>query len=265
MPVAAVSESKEVRVHPRRDSEASRRARPVAVHQRAMVPVGGAARAPAPSHGVDGGDGPPGPPRHHVPPAQLPAPPRLRAGAAQLAPQAAALVGAFVTGLLARKRREQIDGINEKLRQINSEMRRQREEVRTPGWWAGGRAGSPPPQPALAPAPWLAAGGKGCQSPVARAAPPRPAPPCFAGGGCLRRRGPRGSAVPDRARALARGALRRAPDRVVWQPEAQPGARAASDRGLHQVSKRVPAASQASALRHSVRFAGGVSWSGHGG
>lgn len=43
--------------------------------------------------------------------------------------QAAALVGAFVTGLLARKRREQIDGINEKLRQINAEMRRQREEA----------------------------------------------------------------------------------------------------------------------------------------
>jgi hypothetical protein len=148
-----------------------------------MVPVGGAARAPAPFHGVDGGDGPPGPPWHHVPPAQLPAPPRLRAGAAPLTPQAAALVGAFVTGLLARKRREQIDGINEKLRQINSEMRRQREEVRPPGWWAGGRAGSPPPPPALAPAPWLAAGGKGCRSPVARAAPPRPASQAAAASG----------------------------------------------------------------------------------
>lgn len=40
--------------------------------------------------------------------------------------QAAALIGAVVTGVLARRRREEMEGLNGKLRQINTELRRQR-------------------------------------------------------------------------------------------------------------------------------------------
>ncbi|EFN54585.1 hypothetical protein CHLNCDRAFT_135416 [Chlorella variabilis] len=41
--------------------------------------------------------------------------------------QAAALIGATVTGILARRRREEMQGLNRKLRHINAELRRQRE------------------------------------------------------------------------------------------------------------------------------------------
>lgn len=41
--------------------------------------------------------------------------------------QAAALIGAVVTGVLARRRRTEMQTLNEKLRQINAELRRQRE------------------------------------------------------------------------------------------------------------------------------------------
>jgi hypothetical protein len=41
--------------------------------------------------------------------------------------QAAALIGAVVTGVLARRRREEMQGLNRKLRHINAELRRQRE------------------------------------------------------------------------------------------------------------------------------------------
>lgn len=51
------------------------------------------------------------------------------APAGPLSLQAAALVGATVTGVLARKRREEMEALNAKLRHINAELRRQREEV----------------------------------------------------------------------------------------------------------------------------------------
>ncbi|KAL4419602.1 hypothetical protein ABPG77_001656 [Micractinium sp. CCAP 211/92] len=41
--------------------------------------------------------------------------------------QGAALIGAVVTGVLARRRRTEMQALNEKLRQINAELRRQRE------------------------------------------------------------------------------------------------------------------------------------------
>ncbi|KAL4427602.1 hypothetical protein ABPG75_001691 [Micractinium tetrahymenae] len=41
--------------------------------------------------------------------------------------QAAALIGAVVTGVLARRRRTEMQALNEKLRQINAELRRQRD------------------------------------------------------------------------------------------------------------------------------------------
>lgn len=41
--------------------------------------------------------------------------------------QAVALIGAVVTGVLARRRRVEMQGLNTKLRQINSELRRQRD------------------------------------------------------------------------------------------------------------------------------------------
>jgi len=41
--------------------------------------------------------------------------------------EACALLGATVTGVLARKRRQQLESTNEKLRRINAELRRQRE------------------------------------------------------------------------------------------------------------------------------------------
>lgn len=48
-------------------------------------------------------------------------------------PQAAALIGAVVTGVLARRRRVETQTLNDKLRQINAELRRQREQqVRIP-------------------------------------------------------------------------------------------------------------------------------------
>jgi len=45
-----------------------------------------------------------------------------------VAAQAIALVGAAFTGVLARKRRQQLEATNEKLRRIAAELRRQREE-----------------------------------------------------------------------------------------------------------------------------------------
>ena len=42
--------------------------------------------------------------------------------------QAAALIGAVVTGVLARRRRVETQTLNDKLRQINAELRRQREK-----------------------------------------------------------------------------------------------------------------------------------------
>lgn len=42
--------------------------------------------------------------------------------------QGLALVGATVTGVLARKRREEMEALNSKLRTINAQLRRQREE-----------------------------------------------------------------------------------------------------------------------------------------
>jgi len=55
-------------------------------------------------------------------------------------PQAAALIGAVVTGVLARRRRVETQTLNDKLRQINAELRRQREQqVRFDGCacWSG--------------------------------------------------------------------------------------------------------------------------------
>lgn len=52
--------------------------------------------------------------------------------------QAAALIGAVVTGVLARRRRVETQTLNDKLRQINAELRRQREkQVRMYGCPAG--------------------------------------------------------------------------------------------------------------------------------
>ncbi|KAK9829474.1 hypothetical protein WJX72_006078 [[Myrmecia] bisecta] len=42
--------------------------------------------------------------------------------------QAIALVGAFVTGMLARKRRLELEGLNKQLRMINTELRRRRAD-----------------------------------------------------------------------------------------------------------------------------------------
>lgn len=42
--------------------------------------------------------------------------------------QALALAGATFTGILARKRRQEMEALNAKLRQINAELRLQREE-----------------------------------------------------------------------------------------------------------------------------------------
>lgn len=46
--------------------------------------------------------------------------------------EAAALVGAVVTGILARKRRQQLEETNGKLRRINAELRRQKEAAAPP-------------------------------------------------------------------------------------------------------------------------------------
>ncbi|GAB4821511.1 hypothetical protein N2152v2_008557 [Parachlorella kessleri] len=43
--------------------------------------------------------------------------------------QGMALIGAVVTGVLARRRREEMEQLNAKLRHINAELRRQREEA----------------------------------------------------------------------------------------------------------------------------------------
>ncbi|KAI7841682.1 hypothetical protein COHA_004549 [Chlorella ohadii] len=68
-------------------------------------------------------------------------------------PGAAALIGAVVTGVLARRRRVETQTLNDKLRQINAELRRQREQqesiltamgggLPTPGEDAEGAAGA---------------------------------------------------------------------------------------------------------------------------
>ena len=60
---------------------------------------------------------------------RLAAAPHVNYSAPPLPLQGLALVGAMVTGVLARKRRVEMEHLNAKLRHINAELRRQREEV----------------------------------------------------------------------------------------------------------------------------------------